>query len=594
MREFIEEVKRRNVFKVAVVYLFAAWLTMQVVDVMFDALLLPDWLGRAVAALLVLGFPFALIFAWAFELTPEGIKREKDVDRSESITQETGQKLNRTAIIVLGALVAFLLFDKFCLTGRVIVEPPMEDPAAAEAVVEEKPSIAVLPFVNMSDDESNEYFSDGLSEELLNLLAKIPDLHVAGRTSSFKFKGYNEDLRIVGEQLNVGHILEGSVRKSGDRLRITAQLINTENGFHLWSENFDRELTDIFAVQDEIASAVVNELKITLLGATMPHAGGTTSVEAYNAVLKGNYYLDRTSDENIKLARQAYNEALEYDPRYSEAYLGLATVEQFESGGWASNEDHSGEGDFIQRFERIREYADKAMALDGNNADAYVAQAIVSSTADWDMVQAIRLLETAVDIEPNNIAATGWLSIVYLFDSDIDAAESTALHSLNVDPLNIGNLRAIGDIYALSGRHEQALSYYEQAISLAPDAGRLHGRVGRLYLYRDDFDTAKTYIDKEPVNWVREQLNVILLRHTEGDEAWRAALDSYIETNGLDNSYQYAEIFAEAGDLDETFNWLETVARIKDPGAPWALNVPWFDEARKDPRWAAFEARFKL
>ena len=224
MRKFLEEIQRRNVTKVALVYIIAGWLTMQVVDVMFPALKLPEWMISAVAAFILIGFPFAVIFAWAFEMTPEGIKREKDVDRDASITPATGQKLNRTAMIILVAAVGFLLLDKFVLQLG-------EQPApAAEVVAATKPSIAVLPFVNMSGDKDNEYFSDGLSEELLNLLAKIPKLHVAGRTSSFQFKDTNEDLRIIGEQLNVTNVLEGSVRKSGTTLRITAQLIDTEYG----------------------------------------------------------------------------------------------------------------------------------------------------------------------------------------------------------------------------------------------------------------------------------------------------------------------------------------------------------------------------
>jgi TolB-like protein len=264
MPKFIEEIKRRNVFKVAVVYIIAGWLTMQVVDVMFPALNIPDWFTSAIAALVIIGFPFALIFAWAFEMTPEGIKLEKDVDRSESITSQTSKKLNGTIIAILAVALGFMLVDKFLLTDDA------SEATGEIAAVDIKPSIAVLPFVNMSDDKDNEYFSDGLSEELLNLLAKIPALHVAGRTSSFQFKGTNEDLRLIGEKLNVANVLEGSVRQSGTKLRITAQLINADTGYHLWSETYDRELTDVFAIQDEIAANVVSALRLTLLGEDIP------------------------------------------------------------------------------------------------------------------------------------------------------------------------------------------------------------------------------------------------------------------------------------------------------------------------------------
>src|SRR5210317_65258 len=325
MPGFIAELQRRNVAKVALVYIIAGWLTMQVVDVMFPALHLPEWLISAVAAFVLIGLPFAVIFAWAFEMTPEGLKREKDVDRSESITPQTGQKLNHVAMIILAIAVVFLLVDKFAIQA----DNDLPETAVVATAPEEKPSIAVLPFVNMSGDAENEYFSDGLSEELLNLLAKIPQLHVAGRTSSFKFKGTNEDLRIIGEALNVAHVLEGSVRKSGARLRITAQLIDTQNGYHLWSENYDRELTDIFAIQDEIAGHVVEELRVHLLGAEVAAATqGTTNVEAYNQFLRGNYFIDDTSAENLEKARIAYETAIEFDPNFARAYAGLASALQ--------------------------------------------------------------------------------------------------------------------------------------------------------------------------------------------------------------------------------------------------------------------------
>jgi TolB-like protein len=344
---FFAELNRRNVSKVALVYIIAGWLTMQVVDVMFPALQLPEWLTSAVAALLIIGFPFALIFAWAFELTPDGIKREKDVDRSKSITPQTGQKLNHVALVILTIAVSFLLVDKFVLESG---QPPIQEPVATAP--DEKPSIAVLPFVNMSDDRDNEYFSDGLSEELLNLLAKIPQLHVAGRTSSFKFKGTNEDLRVIGEALNVRHVLEGSVRKSGSRLRITAQLIDTNNGYHLWSDTYDRDLTDIFAIQDEIAGHVVEELRAHLLGAEVAMTDqGTSNIEAYNEFLRGRYLLEHTSPENLASAVAAYEKAIALDPNFARAYAGLAIAQQQTFSGWAS----SSGGNFLENFAIMRE-----------------------------------------------------------------------------------------------------------------------------------------------------------------------------------------------------------------------------------------------
>ena len=588
MSGILEEIKRRNVFKVAIVYLIAGWLTMQVVDVMFPALMLPEWIASAVAAILLLGFPFALIFAWAFEITPDGIKREKDVDRSESITPKTGQKLNRTAFLVLTVAVGFLLLDKFVLQrGPEIIAPTVEAPAPVSV----KPSIAVLPFVNMSDDIANEYFSDGLSEELLNLLAKIPRLHVAGRTSSFRFRDANEDLRMIGQQLNVAHVLEGSVRKSGTKLRITAQLVDTENGYHLWSETYDRELTDIFAIQDEISANVVAALKVTLLGDEQIGSNrGTDNVEAYNLFLQGTYFLQHSSENNIQKALKAFGEATELDPDFARAYLGLAVATQQDVTGWVT----SSGGDFIEGFERIRKFADKAMAIDDTASDAYVAQMVVTAIAEWDFVRTIELGEKALALNPRNTIAMGWLASASFFAGDTATSTSYLDRALAIDPLNITSLRFRADVFAAERNLEKALDGYRTVLNLSPDSSRVHGRIARAYLYRGDAQSASQHAILEPVDWVREMLEIIIL-HRNGDiDAWRNAVTEYEAKYGLANAYQLAEIFADAGDLDQTFNWLEVCAEVRDPGAIWGLVTPFFDAAKNDPRWLEFESNFVL
>ena len=503
MQGLFAEMKRRNVFRVAFVYVIAGWLTMQVADVMFPALQLPEWLTSAVAAFLIIGFPFALIFAWAFEMTPEGIKREKDVDRSESITPQTGNKLNRVALVVLAVAVGFLLFDKFMLD---------EDPApVAEPVVaapEEKPSIAVLPFVNMSDDEGNEYFSDGLAEELLNVLAKIPQLHVAGRTSSFKFKGTNEDLRVIGEALNVRHVLEGSVRKAGTRLRITAQLIDTDNGYHLWSETFDRDLTDIFAVQDEIAGHVVEELKAHLLGAEVVGANqGTANADAYNDYLRGNYFREHTSADNLSRAVEAYESAIRKDPTFARAYAALALAQQQTFAGWAS----SSGGDFIQNFAVMRETVDKAMSLAPDDPDVLIAKTMSNLVVDWDLPAALEVTERALRVDPNNTVVLGWHGSNLMFARRFTEAEQATLKAAQLDPLSLSTLRALGDIYMTSGHCDKAIETYQRALTLSPDSGRFYGRMARCKLFQDDLEAAKAYNAQEPVVWVRETNDLIIM-----------------------------------------------------------------------------------
>ena len=586
MPGFIAELKRRNVFKVALVYIIASWLTMQVVDVMFPALHLPEWLTSAVAAFLIIGFPFAVIFAWAFELTPDGIKREKNIDRSESIAPQTGQKLNHAVLIILVAAVGFLLFDKFVLEE----EPaPADEPVAAAPV--EKPSIAVLPFVNMSDDRENEYFSDGLAEELLNVLAKIPQLHVAGRTSSFKFKDTNEDLRVIGEALNVQHVLEGSVRKSGARLRITAQLIDTENGYHLWSDTYDRDLTDIFAIQDEIAGHVVEELRAHLLGAEVVGANhGTTNADAYNDYLRGNYFLEHTSADNLARAVEAYESAIRKDPGFARAYAALAIAQQQTFSGWAS----SSVGDFIANFEVMRETVNKAMELGPDDPDVLIAKTMANLMVDWNLPAALEVTGRALEVDPNNTVVLGWHGSNLMFARRFEEAEQATRKSAKLDPLSLSTLRALGDIYMTSGQCDKAIETYEHALSISPGSGRFYGRMARCKLFQDDIEAAKAFNAEEPVAWVRETNDLMIMGRENPGPEWEAAVAAYEDRYGYGNSYQMAEIYADAGNLDKAFEWLDHAARVRDPGGPWALIMPFFEEAWKDPRFDDYRARFGL
>ena len=588
MREFIKELKRRNVSKVALVYIIAAWLTMQVVDVMFPALNLPDWLISAVAAFLLIGFPFALIFAWAFEMTPEGIKREKDIDRSESMTSETGHALNRTALIILAIAVGFLLFDKFVLhRDRVMIDEPV-------AAVETKPSIAVLPFVNMSDDPGNEYFSDGLSEELLNLLAKIPQLHVAGRTSSFKFKDTNEDLRVIGEALNVEHVLEGSVRKAGDRLRITAQLIDTNNGYHLWSENYDRTLTDIFAIQDEIAGHVVESLKVHLLGAEVAVANqGTSNVEAYNEYLRGIYFLERTSEDNLAEAVAALEEAIRLDPDFARAYAVLSLAQQQTFSGWAASSETYG-GNFVENFERMRGNVEKAVELDPDGLESLIAELMLAVVAEWDMSAGLAAGEKLVRMYPNDAVAINWHASGLFFARRFDEAEALFLRAVEIDPLSISNFRSLGDLYMVTGRCDDAIATYQRALNLAPGTGRFNGRIARCKLFQGDLAEAQAYNALEPTDWVRETNALIIDGRSGHGPEWQARVAAYQAKYSFGNSYQMAEIYADAGDLDKTFEWLGHTARVRDPGGPWAMVMPFFEEAWEDPRWEDYVAEFNL
>jgi len=578
IEKFFREVMRRNVVKVAVVYLIAGWLTMQVADVMFPALNLPEWITSAIAALLLIGFPFALIFAWAFEMTPEGIKKESEIDRSESITSQTGKKLNTSIIIILSIALGFMLIDKFVLQPDDAEETP-------EAVVADiKPSIAVLPFVNMSDDTGNEYFSDGLSEELLNLLAKIPALHVAGRTSSFQFKGTNQDLRLIGEQLNVANVLEGSVRRSGAQLRITAQLINADTGYHLWSETYDRELTDVFAIQDEIASNVVSALRLKLLGEELPIAShGTDNIEAYNLYLRALYLADRTTEADFLNAMEALKRAVEIDPNYARAYALLADTHQIMVSGFVGD----GWEDFEEGFAQVHAYADKALELDPNLPEALFAKASVIWAGDLNVDLSAEYYVKGLKRDPNNSQGSGWLSFLRLAQGRYAEAIELAERTLTVDPLSINALRSLGDTYRIAGLSDKAIETYDKAIELQPDTARVNGRLARMALTRGDFETAAVHIGREPVQWVQDMFAIMLNSKGEDNEALQAAALAYEQAYGVSNSYQLAEIYGFVGDLDNTFKWLQTGIDVRDPGMPWMTTSEFLVVAHDDPRWAS-------
>lgn len=324
------ELKRRNVLRVAVAYLAVSWLLIQIVETIFPVFGLSEALIRLVIILAAIGFPLALIFSWLYELTPEGLKKEKDVDHSSSQARGTDKKLDRAIIIVLALSLGYFAFDKFVLDPArdVAMEESAAQRGRTEAIVDfyGDNSVAVLPFVNMSSDTEQEFFSDGISEELLNLLAKVPNLRVISRSSSFSFKGKDIDVPSIAKLLNVAHVLEGSVRKSGSKIRITAQLIEAGSDTHLWSETYDRELSDIFAVQDEISDAIVTSLKGTLGldPADAPRESATSSIEAHEAFLRGRFLVTQRTQPTLEAAVAEFEKAVALDSGYALAHAELA------------------------------------------------------------------------------------------------------------------------------------------------------------------------------------------------------------------------------------------------------------------------------
>lgn len=393
----IAELKRRNVFRVAIAYIIVAWLTIQVIDVLVPLLSLPEVIGRALILVLVVGFPIALILAWAFELTPEGIKKEREVDRSESITHSTARKLNSVIIGVL--VIALLMFaiDKFVFSPDAVVDQV----ASTETI-----SIAVLPFADMSPDKDQEYFSDGISEEILNGLAKLKSLKVAARTSSFAFKGRNEDLREIGLALGVQNVLEGSIRKDGSKLRITAQLIKVSDGFHLWSETYDRELADIFSVQDEISTSIVTALRGNLFGESIDaKPSQQIDVETYEKYLQAKVLLTTRTNQTLVQARAMLEEIVVSEPEFAPAYAALAETILLLRAGFGTYGDIPGAEANALALPLI----DRALQLEPDLAEAYAVRGLLLyEERRW--ADSEKSLLRAVELNPSLSNAWNWLS----------------------------------------------------------------------------------------------------------------------------------------------------------------------------------------
>jgi TolB-like protein/Tfp pilus assembly protein PilF len=488
---FVKELQRRNVIRMAVLYLVAAWLLLQITDVLSSLMPVPEWTGSLVILLLTIAFPLVLIFSWVYELTPEGLKREKEVDRDESITHQTGRKVNTLIVVLLILAIAGLALDRLIPErAPVVVTRPAEMTSdEAEATAEPtqlaankfaRPpdrSIAVLPFVNMSGDVENEYFSDGLTEELLNVLAQIKDLQVAGRTSSFAFKGKDEDLRVIGEKLSVAHLLEGSVRKSGDRVRVTAQLIKSDDGYHLWSDTYDREIDDVFAIQEDIAGQVVDALKVTLLGEDAARIGRTptASAEAHDAYLLGRHMLFRFSYDSLKQAESKFKQATRLDPEYAEAWAGLGKV-------YADQSD-TGVRPATEAYPLAEAALDQAIVLDPELAESHTEMGLLHLRRRQED-KAEQAFEKARQLQPNDPYVNFGLARLMARRGDFEAALEYNSRALAVDPMGPEIIFQRANYLTALGRTDDALAQFARLREVDPSSP--NGFYGPAGIYRTD------------------------------------------------------------------------------------------------------------
>jgi len=502
---FFNELKRRNVFKVAVAYTVAAWLLLQIVDLVLENINSPDWVMQVFMLAMAVGMPIAVIIAWAFEMTPEGIKLEKDVVRDESITRETGKHLNRGIIIILIMLVVFLLTDKYRedVSKETVTEPAKTESAPDEVVqadVEDtSKSIAVLPFVNMSSDPEQEYFADGISEELLNALAKVKGLKVAGRTSSFAFKGKNDDLNAIGKVLRVSHILEGSVRKSGNRVRITAQLIKVDDGYHMWSETYDREMNDIFVIQDEISAAILVQLKTQLLG-DQQLLTIQTDPRAYDLYLLAKQRIYDRTEASLKMAVKLLEEAVSIDANYAPSFAQLGIANLFLA------ERNYGTVPNMQAAKIARIHLDKALQLAPQNAEALAGMGLYFMHVDLDHEKAIDLLQQALAINPNLVNASAWLANELDTTGKLQASLRLREQTFQLDPLHRPTFGNLQQSYAVMGQSDKALEMLAGLQVYLPGDEDLLGDFGQVYVMTGELAEAYKHLrpayENEPLNAV--------------------------------------------------------------------------------------------
>ncbi|MFC1702779.1 tetratricopeptide repeat protein, partial [Pseudomonadota bacterium] len=420
---FFNELKRRNVFKVGVAYAVAAWILLQLIDVVGDILALPVWVPKFILLLLVVGLVPALIFAWAFEMTPEGVKREKDVDRSQSIAPQTGKKLNNTILLMMALAIAYLLFDKFSApaqpgtdhfsqqssgqttdTNEKSALSPVEASNEAEPAISRQ-SIAVLPFDNRSRNVDDEYFTEGMHDDLLTNLARIASLKVISRTSVNQYKGTQKTIPQIAEELGVATVMEGAVQRSGNTVRINVQLIDAKTDEHLWAEIFDRELTaeNLFAIQSEISQKIANALEATLSPEEEQRLNDfpTQSMEAYNAYLRGRQLLPQRNAKDLGKAMESFEQAVELDPEFALAWVGIAESASLLEAHGTLNPD--------KQLQIMEKAIGRALEIDPNLGEAYVSQGSLFDDLG-QTEQAEAAYKRAIELSPNYPTAYHWYS----------------------------------------------------------------------------------------------------------------------------------------------------------------------------------------
>jgi len=595
VHNFFAELKRRNVIRFAGLYLVGSWLLVQVASTVLPMFGAPEWLPRSIVILLAIGFLPALIFSWVFELTPQGLKRDEDVPPEESIAPQTARRMNRTIIAVLILALAYFAFDKFVLTPK----REAARVAAESTTTVDAHSLAVLPFVNMSGDAANEYFSDGISEEILNVLARTPELRVVARTSSFSFKGKTREIPAIARELNVRMVLEGSVRKQEDRVRITAQLIDAKSGFHLWSETYDRKLQDIFAIQDEIAKAIGKELEVKLVrtGDAGKTSAGTRNLAAYDLYLRGIALWQTRRGDALWQALELFEKAVAADPEFAQAYAGQALV-------YAVVWDYSGRITASESFARATDLAARALALDPTLPEPYAVLGSVAAT-ELRRATADALLRRAIALRPSFATAYQWRGTLLMTSGDLAGSLASLERATSLDPRSVIVANNHGWVLLTLGRYADAKARCATTLEFAPNFAGCLENVALADLLLSNFNAARPVLERlaavenrSASAQARELVDALAGR---GDRRALALRYAALPTNSyLDPASGNALLGNEIpivlmllGERELALSYLERLAGELGSHADWAVMLPVMDPIRCDSRFVAIIQRLK-
>jgi TolB-like protein/Flp pilus assembly protein TadD len=569
------ELTRRNVFKVGAAYLLVAWVLIQVAATVAPQLDFPAWVPRLITFVLLLGFPVALVLAWIFDRTPEGVR----VDAAPAG--------NKWMFAIAAVLVAGVI-------GWYWKGESSRESDAADAR-----TIAVLPFVNMSGDPDNEYFSDGISEEILNVLAGTPELWVAARTSSFAFKGQQKEIPDIARELNVRMVLEGSVRKQDDRVRITAQLVDAQKGFHVWSQTYDRELKDVFAIQDEIARAIGAELKVKIVGAgdQAPSSQGTENLEAYDLYLRGLALWQQRSEDALWQAIELFERAATADPEFAQAYAGQALV-------YAVLGDYSLRVPIEESNVRARDFAERALALDPTLPEPYAAMGYVANT-ERRRTSAQALLRRAIALRPSFATAHQWLGESVMAAGDFTGGLASLERATALDPRSLPV--ALNRSWALMslGRYDEARASCERVLAFAPVWSPCLDTIGFVDLLIGDLDAAQIMFERYAAivnpgaqQQVKDLVDALGGRADRGAFARRLA--GFSHRSWLDpasgNVFPGPDIPAllvMLGEPELALQYLERASSDLASYMEWTMTLAVMDPIRCDPRFAAVIERLR-